>query len=103
MSGGTFLRVGEPDKVADRSAWRDLPRNVWVLSLTSLLRDVASEMLVHLVPLFMVSVLGGAPWQGLGGRGGFGPGAAFLFGSAMALVAGLLLWFWVPAPKLGGA
>ncbi len=44
--------------MANRPAWRDLPRNVWVLSLTSLLRDVASEMLVHLVPLFMANVLG---------------------------------------------
>lgn len=35
-----------------------LPRNVWVLSATSFLRDVASEMLVHLVPLFMANVLG---------------------------------------------
>lgn len=35
-----------------------LPRNVWVLSATSFLRDVASEMLIHLVPLFMANVLG---------------------------------------------
>ena len=35
-----------------------VPRNVWVLSLTSLLRDVASEMLVHLLPLFLANVLG---------------------------------------------
>ena len=34
-----------------------LPRNVWVLSLTSLLRDIASEMLVHLLPLFLANVL----------------------------------------------
>lgn len=40
------------------SLLRSLPRNVWVLSLTSFLRDVASEMLVHLVPLFMANVLG---------------------------------------------
>ena len=35
-----------------------IPRNVWVLSLTSFLRDVASEMLVHLLPLFLANVLG---------------------------------------------
>ncbi len=35
-----------------------IPRNIWVLSLTSFLRDVASEMLVHLVPLFLANVLG---------------------------------------------
>ena len=36
---------------------RTLPRNVWVLSVTSFLRDVASEMLVHLLPLFLANVL----------------------------------------------
>jgi MFS family permease len=35
-----------------------LPRNVWALSLTSFLRDVASEMLVHLLPLFLANSLG---------------------------------------------
>ncbi len=33
-----------------------LLRNVWVLSLTSLLRDIASEMLVHLLPQFLANV-----------------------------------------------
>jgi len=37
---------------------RNLPRNVWVLSLASFLRDIASEMLVHLLPLFLANVLG---------------------------------------------
>jgi MFS family permease len=36
----------------------NLPRNVWALSLASFLRDVASEMLTHLVPLFLANVLG---------------------------------------------
>ena len=35
-----------------------LPANVWVLSATSFLRDVASEMLIHLVPLYLANVLG---------------------------------------------
>ena len=35
-----------------------VPRNVWALSLTSFLRDIASEMLVHLLPLFLANVLG---------------------------------------------
>jgi MFS family permease len=39
-------------------ALRTLPRNVWALSLASFLRDVASEMLVHLLPLFLANVLG---------------------------------------------
>jgi len=37
---------------------RKIPRNIWALSLTSFLRDVASEMLVHLLPLFLSNVLG---------------------------------------------
>lgn len=37
---------------------QSVPRNVWALTLTSFLRDVASEMLVHLVPLFLADVLG---------------------------------------------
>ncbi len=38
-------------------AWREIPRNVRALALTSLLRDVASEMLVHLLPLYLADVL----------------------------------------------
>ena len=37
---------------------RGLPRNVWVVTATSLLTDVSSEMLVHLLPLFLANVLG---------------------------------------------
>ena len=37
---------------------RDLPRNVWVLTLTSFLTDISSEMVVNLLPLFLVGVLG---------------------------------------------
>src|SRR5690349_24981439 len=35
-----------------------LPRNVWVMSATSLLNDVSSEMLVNLIPFFLANVLG---------------------------------------------
>ncbi len=37
---------------------RKIPRNIWALSLTSFFRDVASEMLVHLLPLFLANALG---------------------------------------------
>jgi MFS family permease len=37
--------------------WRLVPRNVWVLASTSLFRDIASEMLVHLLPLYLANVL----------------------------------------------
>jgi MFS family permease len=40
------------------SGLRKLHSNVWVLSATSFLRDVSSEMLIHLVPLYLANVLG---------------------------------------------
>jgi sugar phosphate permease len=36
-------------------------RNVWALSLTSLLTDVSSEMVLPLLPSFITTVLGGGP------------------------------------------
>jgi MFS family permease len=41
-----------------RPGWRGLPHNVWVLSGTSFLTDVSSEMLLNLLPLFLANVLG---------------------------------------------
>lgn len=41
-----------------RPAWRTLPRNVWVVTATSFLTDVSSDMLFTLVPLFLANVLG---------------------------------------------
>jgi len=35
-----------------------IPRNVWVLSITSFLTDFSSDMLFNLLPLFLVNVLG---------------------------------------------
>lgn len=37
---------------------RPLPRNVWIMTLTSFFTDVSSEMLLNLVPLFLANVLG---------------------------------------------
>ena len=37
---------------------RALPRNVWVVTATSFLTDVSSEMIVNLIPLFLSEVLG---------------------------------------------
>jgi MFS family permease len=37
---------------------RRLPRNVWVLTAVSFLTDISSEMIVHLIPLFLANVLG---------------------------------------------
>ena len=37
---------------------RKLPRNVWVVTATSFLTDVSSEMLTNLIPFFLANVLG---------------------------------------------
>ena len=37
---------------------RDLPRNVWAVSLTSFFMDISSEMVVNIIPLFLFNVLG---------------------------------------------
>jgi MFS family permease len=36
---------------------RSLPRNVWVLTATSFLTDISSEMIGYLIPLFLANVL----------------------------------------------
>ena len=42
----------------EKSTLRRLPVNVWVLTVTSFLTDVSSEMLTNLIPLFLLNVLG---------------------------------------------
>ncbi len=42
----------------NKTGWRNLPRNVWVLTIASFLTDISSEMIVNLVPLFLANVLG---------------------------------------------
>jgi len=37
---------------------RTLPRNVWVVTLTSFFTDISSEMLINLIPFFLANVLG---------------------------------------------
>jgi MFS family permease len=37
---------------------RQLPRNVWAVSVTSFLMDVSSEMVINILPLFLADVLG---------------------------------------------
>jgi MFS family permease len=38
--------------------WRKLPRNVWIVTITSFLTDTSSEMIFNLLPLFLANVLG---------------------------------------------
>jgi MFS family permease len=48
-------RQNPPDLKTDI---RQLPRNVWAVSLTSFLMDISSEMVINLLPLFLANVLG---------------------------------------------
>ncbi len=48
---------------------------------------------------FPASLIAGLLWQGAFGWSGFGPAAPFLFGAALALLAGVLFWGLV---KVGG-
>jgi MFS family permease len=45
------------------------------------------------------SVIAGALWQGIGAWGGFGASAPFIFGGVLALIAALLMAFWMPRVK----
>ncbi len=48
-----------PAKKRDEDARKPkLPRNVWVVTITSFLTDISSEMLLSLLPLFLYGVLG---------------------------------------------
>ncbi|MBE2195476.1 MAG: MFS transporter, partial [Anaerolinea sp.] len=42
---------------AERSS-KGLPRNIWVVTATSFLTDISSEMIFNLLPLFLKNVLG---------------------------------------------
>lgn len=45
---------------------------------------------------FPASVIAGVLWQGAGAWRGLGPSAPFVFGGSLALLAALLLAFWMP-------
>lgn len=48
----------QPDTVTTTGGWRSLPRNIWVMTATSFLTDISSEMVLNLLPLFLANVLG---------------------------------------------
>jgi MFS family permease len=50
---------------------------------------------------FPASFIAGLLWQGIGGWRGFGQSAPFLFGGTLALIASLLMAFWMPKVKIG--
>jgi len=54
-----WMTEQQPEDPADAPARAfRLPRNVWVITLTSFLTDISSEMLFSLLPLFLYGVLG---------------------------------------------
>jgi MFS family permease len=57
MGNGEQMRREELTSAVGQR-WRAVPRNVWVLSFTSFLTDVSSEMIINLLPLFLANVLG---------------------------------------------
>jgi len=50
---------------------------------------------------FPASFIAGILWQGIGGWGGFGPSAPFLFGGSLALIASILMLVWMPKSPRG--
>jgi len=46
------------DETSNRTSVRQLPRNVWAVSLTSFFMDISSEMVINILPLFLANVLG---------------------------------------------
>lgn len=46
------------NKSEDRVRIKDLPRNIWAVSLTSFFMDISSEMVINILPLFLSNVLG---------------------------------------------
>lgn len=42
----------------EKTSIKKLPRNVWIVTATSFLTDISSEMIVYLIPLFLANVLG---------------------------------------------
>ena len=44
--------------MANQTGLRSLPRNIWVVTATSFLTDISSDMIFNLIPLFLANVLG---------------------------------------------
>jgi MFS family permease len=47
----------KPVSTEPKPGLRNLPLNVWIVTATSFLTDISSEMIVNLVPLFLANVL----------------------------------------------
>ena len=42
----------------EKPSIKNLPRNIWAVSLTSFFMDISSEMVINIIPLFLSNVLG---------------------------------------------
>ncbi|HEC21616.1 MAG TPA: hypothetical protein ENI95_01725, partial [Chloroflexi bacterium] len=58
MQPSTDASIREPEETPSAVKLSQLPRNVWVVTITSFLTDVSSEMILNLLPLFLANVLG---------------------------------------------
>ncbi|MDW8072608.1 MAG: MFS transporter, partial [Anaerolineae bacterium] len=52
------MNTAKPIAKSARKELRFIPRNVWVVTATSFLTDVSTEMIMNLIPLFLAEVLG---------------------------------------------
>lgn len=52
------MKAATPSVGPVRAGLRAIPRNVWVVTATSFLTDVSTEMIMNLIPLFLAEVLG---------------------------------------------
>jgi MFS family permease len=76
--------------------------NAWVADLVpAKMRGTAYGTYHAVIGLlaFPASFIAGVLWEGLGAWSGFGPSAPFLFGGALALLAAMLMAFWMPYPS----
>jgi MFS family permease len=48
--------------VAHLSSASKLPRSIYIIGLVSLLNDVATDMVIPIVPIFLATTLGAGPW-----------------------------------------
>jgi MFS family permease len=52
------MQVPTTQAEEQKTGLRGLPGNVWVVTITSFLTDISSEMIINLIPLFLANVLG---------------------------------------------
>jgi len=45
-------------ELTQKQRLKDLPRNVWAVSITSFFMDISSEMVINILPLFLSNILG---------------------------------------------